>query len=62
MSPWLVRFPHTREPVVVMDFSGRDPLPGQEVIAGWLIDREAPAGPEAEGLYEREVWVQPIAA
>ena len=49
MSPWLVRFPHTHEPVVVMDFSGREPRPGQEVITGWRIDRGAAPGPEAEG-------------
>jgi hypothetical protein len=45
-----------------MDFSGRDPRPGQEIISGWLIEREAPAGPDAEGQYEREVWVKPVAA
>ncbi len=45
-----------------MDFSGREPKPGELVIAGWVVDRQAPAGPDAEGKYALEVWVKPIAA
>lgn len=62
MFAWLVHFPHTSAPQVVMDFSGREPKPGELVIAGWVVDRQEPPGPDVEGEYAREVWVKPIAA
>ena len=62
MAPWLVHFPDTTAPQVVMDFSGRDPKPGEVVIAGWVVDRKAPPGPDVQGDYALEVWVKPIAA
>ena len=45
-----------------MDFSGNVPARGQLVITGWVVDRQAPAGPDAQDKYALEVWVKPIAA
>jgi hypothetical protein len=62
MTAWLVHFPHSPDPQVVMDFSGMEPTRGQLVIAGWVVDRSAPPGPDTQGDYALEVWVRPIAA
>ena len=62
MSPWLVHFPDTTAPQVVMDFSGTDPQPGQLVIAGWVVDRKQAPAPDVSSEYALEVWVRPIAA
>ena len=45
-----------------MDFSGRDPEPGQLVIAGWVVDRKSVPAPDVSSEYALEVWVKPIAA
>ena len=62
MSPWLVHFPDTTAPQVVMDFSGTDPQPGQLVIAGWVVDRKQTPAPDVPSDYALEVWVKPVAA
>jgi hypothetical protein len=62
MSPWLIHFPDVAEPYVVMDFSGREPKPGEVVIAGWVVDRKAPPGPDGPSDYALEIWVKPSIA
>jgi hypothetical protein len=59
MTPWLVRFPNIDQPKIVMDFSGTAPAKGQEIISGWVVDRQLPAAPDARDEYQLEVWVKP---
>ena len=59
MHPMLVHFPD-REPRIVMHFSDTPPGPGQLLISGWVVERQA-AAEEPDG-YDVEVWVKLLAA
>jgi hypothetical protein len=59
LTPWLVRFPDDRDPKIVIDFSGTTPTKGQEIISGWVVDRQEPATPDTRDEYRLQVWVTP---
>ena len=60
MLPCLVHFPD-REPRIVMYVSEAIPRPGDVLISGWVVERQAVADEEKDG-YDMEVWVTPLAA
>jgi hypothetical protein len=57
LSPCLVHFPD-RESRIVMKVDDAVPRAGDELINGWLVERQAPAGMGVSD-YEHEVWVKP---
>ena len=60
LSPCLVHFPD-REPRIVMHVSDAPPRPGELLITGWVVERQAYAAEPTEE-YNVEVWVRPLAA
>ena len=37
------------------------PRPGDELISGWIVERQVAAAPEATDEYDIEIWVTPKA-
>ena len=60
LSPCLVHFPD-REPRIVMHAGDGMPRPGELLIPGWVVERQAVAEETAQD-YDVEIWVKPIAA
>ncbi len=57
ISPCLVHFPD-RESRIVMKVDDSAPHAGEELITGWLVEKQAPAGPGISD-YDLEIWVKP---
>ena len=61
MLSCLIHFPD-REPRIVMHIGDSTPTPGELLITGWVVDRQAARGDDAKLEYDLDAWVKPIAA